>query len=83
MLEYMPFIWGFVILITVVEELISRGRTAICFLPAGIAAFILSVLPLGIPVWIQTAVFFAISLILLLVTKIILKKILSPNTKKN
>ncbi|MBE6718672.1 MAG: NfeD family protein [Ruminococcaceae bacterium] len=74
MLEYMPYIWAAVILIAIYVESITADLVTIWFIPAGILALVLSVLPFDIAVWVQVLVFFALALVLVTLSTTIFKK---------
>lgn len=75
MIEFMPYIWILVTVLAVVVETISGDLVTIWFIPAGLIAFILSFLPIGVPVWLQVVIFFAVAIGLLIMSKTILKKL--------
>ena len=61
--QMMPYIWAAVLLATIVVESQTLGLVAIWFMPGALVSMILAMLK--VPVWIQGAVFFVLSVVLL------------------
>ena len=74
MSELMPYIWIAVILSAALGEIYTLAFVIVWFIPSAIVVFILSLS--GFSVWIQVCVFFGLSLILLILSKIISTKLL-------
>lgn len=55
--EYMAYVWLAVVVLSVFVEGMTMGLVSIWFVPAGLTAMILALC--GVPLWIQTTVFFA------------------------
>ena len=68
----MTFIWVAIIILAVYCEAQTSSLVSIWFMPSGVVAMILSMI--GIDPWIQTAVFFVLSFILLTLCKTVFKK---------
>ncbi len=75
MVEYMPYIWAVVTVIAIITETIIADLVTIWFIPAGILSLILSLLPIKIPVYLQVAIFFAVSIGLVVMSKTIFKEL--------
>ena len=61
--QMMPYIWAAVLLATIVIESQTLGLVSIWFMPGALVSMILAMLK--VPVWIQGAVFFVLSVLLL------------------
>ena len=61
--QMMPYIWAAVLLATIVIESQTLGLVAIWFMPGALVSMILAMLK--VPVWIQGAEFFVLSVVLL------------------
>lgn len=72
--DIIPFVWVLIIVLSAVVEMASLNLISIWFIPSALIAFVLSLL--GVPVWIQSAVFFAVSAVLLVMSKTILKDVI-------
>ena len=70
--EIMPYIWIGVIIFASVAEIYTFALVSVWFVPSALAAFVLSLT--GFQVWFQAAVFFIISFILLIISKIVFRK---------
>ena len=75
MLQYMPYVWAAITVVAVCIESATADLVTIWFIPAGIISFIVSLLPSGAPIWLQTLIFFATALLLLTSSKTIFKKL--------
>ena len=75
MLEYMPYIWAAVTVLAIVVESMVGDLITMWFIPAGVLCFILSLLPLNIPLWLQVLIFFAVAALLIILSKTIWKKL--------
>ena len=75
MIEFMPYFWVAVTVLAIVVECIVGDLVTIWFIPAGAVAFIVSMLPFNVPVWLQVFIFFATALVLLIMSKTIWKKL--------
>ena len=69
----MPYIWIGVIVFAAVSEINTFVFISVWFIPPAFTAFILSLT--GIQVWIQVFIFFIITLILLVLSRTIFKKL--------
>ncbi len=74
--EYMPYIWLAVAVLSVFVEGMTMGLVSIWFVPAGLAAMVLALC--GVPLWIQTTVFFAGSICLIFLSRTLFRKYLKP-----
>lgn len=72
--DIIPFVWVLIIVLSAVVEMASLNLISIWFIPSALVAFILSLL--SVPVWIQSTVFFVISIVLLVLSKTILKDVI-------
>ena len=75
MLEYMPYNWAAVTVLAIVVESMVGDLITMWFIPAGVLCFILSLLPLNIPLWLQVLIFFAVAALLIILSKTIWKKL--------
>ena len=73
----MPYIWLGVIIFAAVSEINMLAFVSACFIPGAFTAFALSLT--GLQVWLQVFIFFIITLILLVLSRTILKKIIKFN----
>ena len=73
MREMMPYIWICIIIFAAVAELHTLALVSVCFIPAALAAFILS-LNESVDVWLQVAVFFAAGFILLILSRTVFRR---------
>ncbi len=74
----MLYIWLGVIVCAVVVEALTLSLVSVWFVPGAFVAMILSCIP-GIPLWVQIAVCLAISLLLFIFLKPLLKKFIVKN----
>lgn len=74
MLEYMPYIWAIVTVAAVVVESMTSDLVTIWFIPSGLIAAIVSLLPFRIEIWVQVFIFFVTALILVVMSKTIFKE---------
>jgi membrane protein implicated in regulation of membrane protease activity len=72
MREIMPYIWIGIIISATVVELNFFSRVAVWFIPAGLTAFIFSLL--GLDVWMQVLLFFMLTPVLLILSRTFFKK---------
>lgn len=79
MREMMPYIWIGIIIFAAAVRLNTHSLAPVWLIPAGLAAFILSLVETE--VWLQALLFFALSAILLVLYSAVLKKI-TFSTKK-
>lgn len=79
MIEYMPYVWAAVTVLAIIVESIVGDLVTIWFIPAGVLAVILSLLPFNIPVWLQVLIFLAVSTILVIMSKTIWKGLFKKN----
>ena len=70
--EIFPYLWICIGIAAAIVEVLTLSKLAVCFVPAGLLVFFLSVFKIA--VWIQVAVFIIISLIAIILSRIILKK---------
>lgn len=80
MLEYMPYLWVAIIVLSVIVEAMTAGLVAIWFVPAAIVSIILAFC--RVPIWIQVMVWLIISIVCVSSTRTVFKKIFMPKTKK-
>lgn len=74
MLEYMPYIWAIVTVAAIVVESMTADLVTIWFIPSGLIAAIVSLLPFRIEIWVQVLIFFVTALILVVMSKTIFKE---------
>ena len=74
--EYMAYVWLAVVVLSVFVEGMTMGLVSIWFVPAGLTAMILALC--GVPLWIQTTVFFAGSICLIFLSRTLFRKYLKP-----
>ena len=74
MLEYMPYIWAIVTVAAIIVESMTADLVTIWFIPSGLVAAIVSLLPVKIDIWVQVLIFFATALILVVMSKTIFKE---------
>lgn len=79
MSEYMPYIWTFVLILSVLIEAATATLTTIWFMPAGFICLILSIFEVSIPI--QVAAFVVLGIITLVLSKTVFKKRLMPREK--
>ena len=72
MLEYMYVLWIGIIVMALLVEAVTPSLVSIWFVPGGLVALVLALVK--VPVWIQTVVFFALSILLLVLSKTIFKR---------
>ncbi|MCD8329485.1 MAG: NfeD family protein, partial [Lachnospiraceae bacterium] len=75
-----PIYWLFLMVILLVIEILTLGLTTIWFAGGALAAFVVGVFGLGLPV--QLGVFGAVSVILLVSTRPLAARYLNRNTQK-
>ncbi|MCD8054279.1 MAG: NfeD family protein [Lachnospiraceae bacterium] len=75
-----PIYWLFLMVILLVVEILTLGLTTIWFAGGALAAFVVGVLGLGLPI--QLGVFVAVSAILLVFTRPLATRYLNRNTQK-
>ena len=85
MIAFMPYIWVAIIIVTLYVKNITSDSFAKWFIPSGIVALIMSLLPFDIAVWVQVLVFFLLALLLITLSTIIFKKSLKKqhSVRKN
>ena len=81
MSEIMPYIWLGIIVFALILKIHTFAFFPVWFIPPAFAAFILSLLK--IQVWLQAAVFIAASFILIIFSRIIVKKLRRYRNAKN
>ena len=82
-MEYMPYVWLGVIVFSVVFEAATVALVSVWFIPAALVSLVLSLFP-TIPLWAQVLAFAALSLLLLIFARPVLKKTLRiKNTATN
>lgn len=72
MLEYLPYIWIAIIILSVGAEAATASIVSMWFIPPAIICLFLSFV--DVPVWIQVAVFFVVSAIIFILSKFIFKR---------
>ena len=85
MIAFMPYIWVTIIIVTLYVKNITSDTFTKWFIPSGIVALIMSLLPFDIAVWIQVLVFFLLALLLITLSTTIFKKSLKKqhSVRKN
>ena len=85
MIEYMPYLWAAVTALAIAVECIVGDLVTIWFIPAGIVSVIISLLPVSVPIWLQVLIFFAVAIVLLIMSKTIWKRLFQkkPLVKTN
>ncbi len=83
MLEYMPYVWTFVLIMSVLVEAATATLTTIWFMPAGFVCLILSLFDVNFAV--QVVVFIVLGVAMLVLSKTMFKHKLSavPKTATN
>lgn len=79
MLQYMPYIWTFVLIMSVLVEAATATLTTIWFMPAGFVCLILSIFEVSIPIQIVT--YIVIGAAALVLSKTVFKKKLAMAEK--
>lgn len=79
MISVMPYIWAALIIVAICIESNTADLVTIWFIPSGIVALILSLLPFDIAVWVQVLVFFLLALLLITLSTTIFKKSLKKS----
>ena len=79
MSEIMPYIWLGIIIFAAVAEIYTYALVSVWCIPSALASFVLSLIEFQ--VWIQAAVFFIITFILLVLSKTIFRNFIK--SKKN
>lgn len=79
MIQYMPYVWTFVLIMSVLIEAATATLTTIWFMPAGFISLILSIFEVSIPVQIVTYV--AIGALMLVLSRTVFKKKFSAAEK--
>ncbi len=74
----MVIFWGILLAVTVIVELCTADMVSIWFAAASLVSLLLALL--GMPMWTQIAVFIAVTVLLLILTKDIAKKIFKPQS---
>lgn len=78
-MEYAWIVWlGFVV-VAVILEAATSALVTIWFIPGAVIALVLSVL--NVPLWVQIVVFAVLSVVLLLFTRKIVKKLIDKKTQ--
>lgn len=76
-MNYMPFFWIAVIVLSVIAEVNTAALVAIWFMPSAIVATVLSFF--NVPIFVQALVFTALSALFIIFSKTIFNKTLRPN----
>ncbi len=79
MLEYMPYVWTFLLILSVLVEAATATLTTIWFMPAGFVCLILSIFNVPLPVQIVT--YIVLGAVALLLSKTVFKDRLSAKEK--
>lgn len=74
MQEYYPYVWLAVIIVAAVLEALTAQLVSIWMVVGGIAALIANLL--GAPLWVQSAVFLAVTALALALTRPLVRKVL-------
>lgn len=81
-MDFMPFVWIALIILSVIAEAYTASLVAIWFMPSAIVSMILAFCNVDIPV--QVLVFFALSTVFIVFSRIIFKKtIVKPPVATN
>ena len=72
MSEFMPYIWIGIVVFASVVEIHTFAFVSVWFVPPALASFALSLA--GIQVWTQAAVFFAVSAVLLVLSRTLFRR---------
>lgn len=85
MLEYMPYVWAAVTVLAIAVESMVGDLITMWFIPSGVLCFILSILPINIPLWLQVLIFFVFAGLLIVLSRTIWKKLFTkrPIEKTN
>ena len=75
MLEFMPYIWVAVTIITICIESVTADLVTIWFIPAAVVSIFVSALPINVPLWVQIFIFFVIAFLLIVMSKTIFKNL--------
>ncbi len=83
MLEYMPYVWTFILIMSVLVEAATATLTTIWFMPAGFVALILALFNVSLPIQIVT--FIVLGALTLVLSKTLFKHKLAkaPKTATN
>lgn len=73
MSEMMPYIWICIIVFASIAELHTLALVPVWFIPAGLAAFIMS-LTGAVAIWAQVFIFFIISLVLFIISRTVFRR---------
>jgi membrane protein implicated in regulation of membrane protease activity len=76
-MNYMPFFWIAVIVLSVIAEVNTAALVAIWFMPSAIVATVLAFF--NVPIFVQALVFTALSALFIIFSKTIFNKTLRPN----
>ena len=79
MLQYMPYVWTFILIMSVLVEAATATLTTIWFMPAGFICLILSIFELSLPVQIVT--YIVLGAAALVLSKTVFKNKLGPTKK--
>lgn len=72
MIEYMPYVWTFILIMSVLIEAATATLTTIWFMPAGFICLILAIFDVSIPV--QIVSFFVLGAVALALSRTVFKK---------
>ncbi len=75
----MPYVWTFILILSVLIEAATATLTTIWFMPAGFVCLILSIFEVSIPI--QIATFVVLGIITLVLSKTVFKKRIMPHEK--
>ena len=78
MSEIMPYIWIGIIVFAAVAEIYTFVLVSVWFIPSALTSFILSLT--GFQVWIQVFVFFIITFVMMVLSRIIFRKFMKSKT---
>ena len=73
MLEQMEYLWAVVLVLSVVAEAMTGGLVSIWFIPSALVSGILAMC--GVRAWIQVLVFFALSLVCIILSRLLYGKL--------
>lgn len=79
MLEYMPYVWTLVLILSVLVEAATATLTTIWFMPAGFVCLILSIFEVSIPI--QVVTFIVLGILALVLAKTVFNKKLTAREK--
>lgn len=77
----MVIVWGAILIVSIIVEALTVQLVSLWFAVASILSMLLAYL--GTPIWVQTCVFIAVTVILIIVTKPLVKKLQRKPARTN